>query len=43
MFSTRVPFDFIDFTVTDFVLFGLGHELPLRRNFDMASLMIPGE
>jgi len=39
VFSIRVPFDFIDFAfaLTD-VIFGLGHELPIRRNLDVAGL-----
>lgn len=40
MFPIRVTFDVIDFAfaLTDFVLFGLGHELPIGRNFDVAGL-----
>lgn len=38
MFSILVTFDVIDFALTDSALFGLGHELPIGRNFDVVGL-----
>ena len=40
MFSIRVTFDVIDFAfaLADSAVFGLGHELPIGRNFDVAGL-----
>lgn len=32
-----LTFDFA-FALTDLVIFGLGHELPIRRNLDVAGL-----